>query len=186
MTVVSPACTERVRRTGFSVTPARSDPPAVLEALCDTLQTLAPYDGAVPWLRTAVLSVAEDKPLPPDTMVPLLRALRRLNPQPRPKELVPYTADAGRGLSLTAPDATLPEVLERIADRSDDRGPDLLTRFLLAFSQDTASRHHANLEPVRALLAQVFECLRAVEGGARRLRGQQGAAQQRQEQANAS
>ncbi|MFF6835264.1 hypothetical protein ACFY84_25860 [Streptomyces sp. NPDC012438] len=139
-------------RSMLTAAGTRSDPPAVLEALCDTLQSLTPYDAAVVWLRVTVLSVAEDKPLPADTMVPLIRALWQLKPQPRPQHLIPYTAGAGRGLSLAGDNATLPEVLERIADRGDDQGPALLARFLGSFARDTLSQHHANLEPVRSLL----------------------------------
>ncbi|MEU6709630.1 hypothetical protein [Streptomyces wuyuanensis] len=137
----------------LNVAASRSDPPGVLEALCARLQALAPNDGSLPWLQVIVLSLAEDKPLPADSMLPLIQALRSVDPPPRPKELLPYTARAGRGLSLLTGYETLPEILVRIADQRNDQGPAVLARFLQALTGDEQSRHYAQLSRARELLS---------------------------------
>lgn len=134
---------------------SRGDPLGVLEVLADALTEIAPYDGALPWLRTIVLALTEEAPLPAETMLQLIRALLALDPAPRPQALAPYTAAAGSGLSLLKGGETLAEILLRTAELRHDTGRKALIGFLQAFTADRQSPLRDQLGGVRSILERI-------------------------------
>ncbi|MET9010376.1 hypothetical protein ABZX74_05475 [Streptomyces olivaceoviridis] len=136
---------------------SRGDPLGVLEALVEALTELSPYDGALPWLKVVVTSLTEEKPLPAERMVPLVRALRALSPAPRPHTLMPYIAAAGKGLSLLQGGETLAEVLQRTAELRHDMGRRALLGFLHAFANDTQNPLNEKMTAIRAVLGHMKE-----------------------------
>ncbi|WP_380281729.1 hypothetical protein [Kitasatospora purpeofusca] len=112
---------------------ACADPWGALDALQEALRTLAPNDGALPWLELTGLAVGRGDDPPAGELIPLIAELRTLPMLPGLGRHVPENTGA---LRTPAPEETLPAILRRLLDRrsSDILGP--LTAFLHALGAD--------------------------------------------------
>ncbi|WP_035845011.1 VMAP-C domain-containing protein [Kitasatospora azatica] len=146
---------------------ARPDPLEPLDWLCAALGDLAPHEGALPWLRLTVHSMRGRAPLPVETMLALIDRLRRIPPQ-QPERLRRYLTER-QGVALLRPEATLPEIMLRLADRRGAPDPGPLVRFLTALTADESNPSHHELAALKVLLTgfevPVDERAEAAEAG---------------------
>ncbi|MFD5816522.1 hypothetical protein [Streptomyces sp. NPDC127038] len=152
-------------RAIIGVIATRADPVGVLESLTDSLTVQAPYDGAMPWLKLIVLTVANCPPPISEQMLSLIKPLRALTSQPRPQKLHAYLLGSSKGVNTLRGNETLPEILARLADLRGDPNLTAMFRFLRSFSSDVESPVYEELEPVRDVLARMrIHCNSAGEG----------------------